>query len=111
MLVKQIEEYNAKHLNQRGLEYPLTHRSVSLTYQLLDSEDLIEHMEEKIQYYKQQLNAVRNSKLSPAEKGKWGRFWWDRIQRLQESKQKEEDRVLELRSEIAEEHKKKQRDR
>ena len=104
VLVEKIDEYNAK--NQIGLEYPLTRWSASLTYQLLDSQELIEHMEKKIQYYKQQLDAVRNSKLSPAEKEIWERFWLERIQRLQESKQKEEDRVSELRSGITDEHRK-----
>ncbi|MFC2146808.1 hypothetical protein ACFLRT_05535, partial [Acidobacteriota bacterium] len=89
-----------------GLDYPLTHWSASLTYQLLESLELIEHMENKIQYYKQQLEAVRNSNLSPAERSSKELFWLERIDRLQESKQKEEERVSELRSGIEEEHRK-----
>jgi len=111
MLVDRIEEYNAKHLHSLGLEYPLTARSESLTYQLLDSLELIEHMEKKIQYYKKQLEAIRNSDLGPVERSSKELFWLERIDRLQESKQKEEERVFELRSGIEEEHKKKQRDR
>ena len=106
VLMKKIDEYNAKHLNQSGLDYPLTHWSTSLTYQLLESLELIEHMDKKIQYYKQQLDEVRNSNLSPVEKSSKGLFWMERIERLQESKQKEEDRVSELRSGIEEENRK-----
>jgi hypothetical protein len=110
MLMQKIDEYNANHLSQASLEYPLTHRSSSLTYQLLDSLELIEHMENKIQYYKQQLEAVRNSNLSPTEKSPKELFWMDRIERLEESKQKEEERVSELRSGIEEENRNRKRD-
>jgi hypothetical protein len=111
MLVEKIEEYNAKHLHSLGLEYPLTSRSESFTYQLLDSLLLIEHMGNKIQYYKQQLDAVRNSNSSPAERSSKELFWLERIDRLQEFKQKEEERVSELRSQIEEERRNKKRDR
>jgi hypothetical protein len=106
VLAKKIDEYNAKHLNQAVLEYPHSHWGTSLTFQLLESLELIEHMENKIQYYKQQLDAVRNSDLSPAEKSSKELFWLERIERLHESKQKEEERVSELRSQIAEENRK-----
>jgi hypothetical protein len=106
ILVKKIEEYNAKHPRSPGLEYPVTARSESLTYQLLDSLELIERMEKKIQYYKQQLDAVRNSDLSPADRSSKELFWLERLDRLQESKQKEEERVFELRSQIEEENRK-----
>jgi hypothetical protein len=104
VLAKKIDEYNARHSNQAILEYPHSHWGTSLTFQLLESLELIEHMENKIQYYKQQLDAVRNSDLSPAEKSSKELFWLERIERLQESKQKEEERVSELRSQIAEEN-------
>jgi hypothetical protein len=106
VLAKKIDEYNAKHLNQVVLEYPLSHWGVSLTFQLLESLELIEHMENKIRYYKRQLEAVRNSDLSPAEKSSKELFWLERIERLQESKQKEVERVSELRSQIADENRK-----
>jgi hypothetical protein len=106
MLVEKIDEYNATHPHSLGLEYPLTTRSESLTIQLLDSLELIERMEKKLQYYKQQLDLVRNSNLSPVERSKRELFWLERIDRLQESKQKMEKRVFELRSAIEEEHRK-----
>lgn len=104
ILIRKIDEYNATHLHSLGLEYPLTARSESLTYQLLESMKLIEHMENKIQYYKQQLEAVRNSNLSPEERSSKELFWLNRLDRLKESKKKEEERVFELRSQIEEEH-------
>jgi len=103
LLARKIDEYNAKHLNQDSLEYPRSRWSASLTYQLLESLELIEHMENKIQYYQQQLEAVRNSNLSPAEKSGKELFWLERIDRLEASRQKEEERVFELRSQIEEE--------
>jgi hypothetical protein len=103
LLARQIDEFNAKHLNRESLEYPRSHWGASLTYQLLESLELIEHMENKIQYYQQQLEAVRNSNLSPAEKLEKELFWLERIDRLQASMQKEEERVFELRSQIEEE--------
>ena len=106
LLARQIDEYNAKHLNQESLEYPRSHWSASLTYQLLESLELIEHMENKIQYYQQQLEAVRNSNLSPAERSAKELFWLERIDRLEASRQKEEERVFELRSQIEEERRK-----
>ena len=106
LLARKIDEYNAKHLNQDSLEYPRSQWGAFLTYQVLESLDLIEHMETKIQYYQQQLDAVRNSNLSPAEKSPKELFWLERIERLQKSKQKEEERVSDLRSQIAEERRK-----
>lgn len=103
LLARKIDAYNAKHLNRDSLEYPRSHWSASLTYQLLESLELIEHMEDKIQYYKQQLEAVRNSNLSPAERSAKELFWLERMDRLQASKHKEEERVSELRSQITEE--------
>jgi hypothetical protein len=106
LLARKIDEYNAKHLNRDSLEYPRSHWSASLTYQLLESLELIEHMENKIRYYQQQLEAVRNSNLSPAERSAKELFWLERIDRLQASRQKEEERVFELRSQIEEERRK-----
>jgi hypothetical protein len=105
-LKERIDEYNAANPHSPGLEYPLTSRSESLTYQILDSLGLIESMEKKIQYYQQQLDLVRNSNLSPVERSKRELFWLERIDRLQESKQKEQERVFELRSQIEEENRK-----
>jgi hypothetical protein len=105
-IYKRINEYNKEHVNAPYLIFPRTQRGVSLTYQLLESKELIHHMGKKIQGYQLRLEAVIESKPIPAIKGMQEKFWLDRIKQLEGAKRKEQNRVSKLLSEILTENKK-----